>query len=98
MVRLRIECTRSRRAGEIHERITHVGGRDAQGVPWTQTQADAIRAIHEGERAFYLLEGDEELEVVIRQGEMGHEFLTVVKDGETQKRLRALPPCKTPAT
>ena len=95
MAHLKIECIRSKTSTAIHERITHLGGRFEDGTPWRFTQTEAIRAVHENVHSFFVaVDGHGWVELMIRQGDMGHEYLTTRSDGETQNRLKALPACK----
>jgi hypothetical protein len=96
MEKLKVECVRVQSPASLHEQITHLGGSHADGSRWRLTQREAIRAIHTRQHTFVLPFASAplaELEIIIRQGDMGHEYLTTREDGETQNRLISLPTC-----
>lgn len=74
------------------ERISHVGGSNADGTRWKMTQEAAIKAIEDGKYAFYTHVGGESSWVIVASRE-GRKYLKTEADTTTKDNLLSLPEC-----
>jgi hypothetical protein len=80
--RCHIQCVRKTDRYNPWERITHVGGLNADGTRWLLTQPDAIAGIESDKWSFF-----------VRASRFGHKYLTTEADGEQPDHLLSLPEC-----
>ena len=80
-------CINKRNRADPHERITHIGGRG-----WKLTQRQAIGAIEEDPRAFYVAVAKSKAYLIVRKRQ-GNKYLTTERDGTCQDNLLALREC-----
>ena len=62
---VRINCINKREHHNPHERITNVGGANADGTAWKMTEQAAIAGIEQGRWKFYVSVGGKRVWVVI---------------------------------
>jgi len=90
----RITCINKIDRYDPHERITHVGGVNADGTRWKMSQPDAIAWVElPGHDNFWVEQGRVRVEVIIRISRYGNKYLTTEADGESQNNLLSLPEC-----
>jgi hypothetical protein len=93
MTRHRIDCVRKADRPNPWERITHVGGANADGTRWLLTQPDAIAGIESEKWSFFVHAGGSEADVVVATSRFGHKYLKTRADGEQPDNLLSLPEC-----
>ncbi|TPJ67473.1 DUF3892 domain-containing protein [Mesorhizobium sp. B2-7-1] len=87
-----IKCINKLDRGNVHERITHVGGYATE--QWKITQQQAIAYIESREWRFYVSRprGDT-VWVVVAVSRYGHKYLKTEADGDEPNNLLSLPEC-----
>lgn len=88
-----VRCIRKSNRQDPHERITHIGGVNADGTRWTLTQIDAIKGIEDGKWEFFVRKDGKEVDVIVATSRYGHKYLKTKADGEQPNNLLSLPEC-----
>ncbi|MFZ1220112.1 MAG: DUF3892 domain-containing protein [Chthoniobacterales bacterium] len=91
--RIEIRCINRTDRYNPHERISHVGGVNADGTRWKLTQPDAIIGIENGKWAFYVSQQGRTVDVIVATSAYGHKYLKTVADGAQPDNLLSLPEC-----
>jgi hypothetical protein len=90
---LEVFCIRKSNRTDPHERITHIGGRNADGTPWQLTQEAAINGINNGTWRFYISDAGRSVNVRVAKRN-GKEYLTTSPDDIQVNNLLSQPECK----
>jgi hypothetical protein len=88
-----ITCVHPTERAEPHKRIRAVGGVGEDGKAWKLRQHRAVKGVLEGEYRFAVRHQGELVEVHVRQGHGGFEYLAATIDGLHPTTLLALDEC-----
>lgn len=90
----RIECINKDERYSPYERITHIGGQNADGTRWRTTQKEGIAGIETGKWAFYVERPTRDrVDVVVATSQYGNKYLRTTADGDAPNNLLSLPEC-----
>jgi hypothetical protein len=90
---IEIKCINKTDRSDPHERISDVGGVNADGTPWRLTEDAAIAGIKNGTWRSWTQGGGKSVWVTIAESAAGHPYLKTEADGIHPNNLLALPPC-----
>jgi hypothetical protein len=90
---IQIQCVNKTDRYNPHERISHVGGVNADGTRWKLTEDQAIQGIESGKWSFYVSAGGRSVWVVVATSRYGNKYLKTQADGEQPDNLLSLPEC-----
>ena len=88
-----VNCISKSDRQNIHERITHIGGRNADGTRWLLTQPAAIEGIESKKWQFFVRRGQSIVNVIVAKSRFGHKYLKTTADGEEPNNLLSLNQC-----
>ena len=89
---VQVTCINKRQHQNPHERITHIGGLNADETRWKMTEPDAIVAIETQKFSFYVSVGGKGVWMVVAVHE-DRKYLKTESDGWAPNNLLSLPEC-----
>ena len=90
--RYRIRCVNKIPREDPHKSIVNVGGINADGRHWKQSQKQTVDEIDSGAASFYVDEGGREVDVIVATHN-GHRYIKTKADRIGENNLLKLPEC-----
>lgn len=91
--RVRVSCINKTNRTSPHERISHIGGANADNSRWKLAEDAAIAGLEGGKWAFYVERRQGDRVKVIVATRLGRKYLRTTADGDEPNNLLALPEC-----
>ncbi len=92
MARHEVSCINKSDRYNPHERITHIGGVNADGARWKLTQPQAIAGIESGKYSFYVSVNGRSVDIIVATHN-GNKYLKTTADADHPNNLLSLPEC-----
>ncbi|MFT3991718.1 MAG: DUF3892 domain-containing protein [Luteolibacter sp.] len=88
-----VKCINKTNRSSAHERISHIGGINANSTRWKLPLDQAIAGIENGTWAFFVNVNYQKVKVIVATSAYGHKYLKTQNDGEQPNNLLSLPEC-----
>lgn len=90
---VQIHCINKTPRNDPHDRISHVGGWNADKTRWKMTQPAAVAAAEAGTYRFFVSVGGDSVWVVVATSRFGNKYLKTENDGDQPNNLLSLQEC-----